>query len=190
MAFLAPAATWLFSSTGLAATGVALGGAGLAMSASAASAGAKAANAAGANALFAGEAEAKQLETRAKQGVAVGSYNSDVIAARARDIISSQRARAAAGGGDTTDQTVRAITDETIKRASMEQLLTMAEAEDRARQDRYSAQVARTTGAARAESSRLEAKATRIGGAATVLSGAGQLGMGWAANFGAKPGEP
>lgn len=130
----------------------------------------------------ASEAEAKQLETRAAQGVAVGSYNSDRIAKRAQQIVASQRAAAAAGGGDTTDATVQAITDETIRDASMEQLLTMGEAEDRARQDRFAAKVARTTGVQQARSYMQEAKAQRLGATATVLSGVGD--MAWRSTYG------
>jgi hypothetical protein len=132
------------------------------------------------------EAEARQLETRARQGVAVGTYNSERIAKRAKEILASQRAAAAAGGGDTTDVTVQAITDETIREASMEQILTMAEAEDHARQDRYAAAVTRVTGQQQARSYHAQASAAKLGGTATLLSDIGSIasGRGWFSKFG------
>ncbi len=136
---------------------------------------AKAAKEEGDRALISAEAEARQLETRAKQTVAVGTYNSDLISKRAAEILATQRAAAASGGGDTTDATVQAITDETIKQASMEQLLIGAEAEDRARQDRYAAKVARYTGGSQYKSARMGAKAARLAGTATVLKGIGDM---------------
>lgn len=145
---------------------------------------AKAAKTEGERALLAGEAEAKQLETRARQEVAVGSYNSDRIGKRAAQILASQRAAAAANGGDTTDATVQAITSETIREASMEQLMTMADAEDRARQDRYAAKVSRYTGASRNASARLEAKAARLAGTATVIKGLSESANSWATAYG------
>jgi len=136
---------------------------------------AAAAEEAGQRAMLAGEAEAKQLETRAKQGVAVGSYNADLIKKRAESIIATQRARAAAGGGDTTDVSVQAITDETIREAGLESMLTMAEAEDRARQDRYAAKVSRYTGISSKRSAEAQAKGYRAAGRATLLSGIGDM---------------
>jgi hypothetical protein len=123
----------------------------------------------------ASEAEAKQLETRARHGLAVGTYNSERIAKRAKEIMASQRAAAAAGGGDTTDVTVQAITDETIREASMEQLLIGAEAEDQAKQDRFAAAVARTTGAQQARSYQTQASAAKLGGQATLLNNLGNM---------------
>jgi hypothetical protein len=135
---------------------------------------------------MAAEAEARQLETRARQGLAVGTYNSERIAKRAKEIMSSQRAAAAAGGGDTTDATVLAITDETIREASMESLLTMAEAEDSARQDRYAAAVTRTTGAQQARSFQAMGKAASYGATASLLSSIGSAvgSSSWKATFG------
>ena len=57
---------------------------------------AKAATAQGQAALVSGMVEAKQLETQAKREVAVGTYNADIINQRAKQILSSQRAAAAA----------------------------------------------------------------------------------------------
>jgi hypothetical protein len=147
---------------------------------------AKASQIEAANARVAAEAEASQLETRARQGLAVGSYNSARIQKRAAEIMASQRAAAAAGGGDTTDVTVGAITDETIREAAMESLLTMAEAEDRARQDRYGAAVRRVTGKQQSDALMQQSKAQKTGGYATLISSVGQA-MGsqsWKDTFG------
>jgi hypothetical protein len=137
-----------------------------------------------ANARVAAEAEALQLETRARHGLAVGTYNSQRIAKRAKEIMASQRAAAAAGGGDTTDATVQAITDETIREASMEQKLVMAEAEDRAKQDRYGAAVRRVTGKQQSDASMTQSKAAKLGGYATLLSSAGNAYSSWKSEFG------
>jgi len=132
---------------------------------------AKAATAQGQAALVSGMGEAKQLETQAAREVAVGTYNADIINQRAKQILSSQRAAAAAGGGDTTDATVQAITDETIKTASIEKLMTMANAEDKARQGRYAASVARYKGATGLQQGRLNASAQKLATTAkTILS--------------------
>ena len=147
---------------------------------------AKAATAQGQAALVSGMGEAKQLETQAKREVAVGTYNADIINQRAKQILSSQRAAAAAGGGDTTDATVQAITDETIKTASIEKMMQMANAEDKARQGRYAASVARYKGATGLDSARKTASATKLGGYAQALSStADALSSGsWASTFG------
>ncbi len=137
---------------------------------------AKAYNISAERAQVAAEAEAKQLETRARQGVAVGSYNSERVTKRAAEIMSSQRAAAAAGGGDTTDATVQAITDETIRNAAMDSIMTMANAEDLARQDRYSAAVTRVTGKQQSDVYRTQSKAAKLAGTATLL---GDLGNMW-----------
>lgn len=123
----------------------------------------------------AAEAEAKQLDTKARHGLAVGSYNSDRIAKRAKDILATQRAMAAAGGGDTTDATVGAITDETIREAAMESLLTMAEADDIAKQDRYQAAVTRVTGKQQADSYGSQASAAKLAGKAQLMTDLGNM---------------
>lgn len=147
---------------------------------------AKATNAQGQAVLTAAMGEAKQLETEAKREVAVGTYNADIINQRAKQILSSQRAAAAAGGGDTTDATVEAITGETVKNASLEQLLIMANAEDKARQGRYAASTARYKGAAGIDSARKTASAQKLGGFAQALSStADMINSGsWKSTFG------
>lgn len=135
---------------------------------------AKAALEQGVSAQTAANAEAAQLETRAGQTVATGTYNQNIIAKRAKEIIATQRARAAAGGGDTTDQTVTAITDETIKQASMAQLLMGAEAEDKARQDRFGAKVRRYQGSEAYKQGKLGSSAIKMAGTANTIIGTSQ----------------
>ena len=136
---------------------------------------AKASTAQGQAALVSGMGEAKQLETHAAREVAVGTYNADIINQRAKQILSSQRAAAAANGGDTTDATVQAITDETIKTASIEKLMQMANAEDIARQGRYAASVARYKGATGLDSARKAASAQKMAGTAQMISSTANL---------------
>ena len=137
---------------------------------------AKASAAEGQAKLVSGMGEAKQLETQANREVAVGTYNADIINQRAKQILSSQRAAAAAGGGDTTDATVQAITDETIKSASVEKLMQMANAEDKARQLRFSASASRYRGATGLDSGRKAASAQKLAGTAQTILGAEKVG--------------
>lgn len=137
---------------------------------------AKATNAQGQAVLTAAMGEAKQLETQAKREVAVGSYNADIINQRAKQILSSQRAAAAAGGGDTTDATVEAITGETVKNASLEQLLVMANAEDKAKQLKFGASTKRYAGAAGLQSAKMSASAQKTATTAQTIMGVEKLG--------------
>lgn len=136
---------------------------------------AKATNAQGQAVLTAAMGEAKQLETQAEREVAVGTYNADIINQRAKQILSSQRAAAASGGGDTTDETVQAITGETVKNASLEQLLVMANAEDKAKQLKFGASTKRYAGAAGLQSAKMTASAQKTAGTAQMLSSTANL---------------
>jgi len=127
----------------------------------------------------AAQIEAAQLEERAKATLAAGSYNSDRIKLKAQQILSAQRAQAAAGNNDTTDQSAREITKRTIQEASIDQLLTMAEAADDAKRDRYQADVTRRTGKAQAAILRSKARADQLTGYATILS----QGADWASKY-------
>jgi hypothetical protein len=127
--------------------------------------------------------EAKQLETQAAREVAVGTYNADIINQRAKQILSSQRAAAAAGGGDTTDATVQAITDETIKSASIEKLMQMANAEDTARQLRFEATTRRYAGATGLQQGRLNASAQKLATTAQTIMSVEKLGSDIASAF-------
>ncbi len=144
---------------------------------------AKAATNAGQAALVSGMGEAKQLETQAAREVAVGTYNADIINQRAKQILSSQRAAAAAGGGDTTDATVQAITDETIKSASVEKLMQMANAEDKERQLRFEASTRRYAGATGLQQGRLKASAQKTATWGQTILSTEKLGKDIAAAF-------
>lgn len=166
MAFLAPLAP-VFAGAGLA-----LSAYGTAKSASA---NRKAATAERVAAGF----EADQLEARAKDTMAAGSFRADQITKRAKQIIASQRAAAAAGGGDSTDQTATAFTDDTIRKASIDSLLEMANAESDSRKDRLQAIQTRETGQRMGEVIKNRARGDLIGGVGTILTGAAD----WADRF-------
>lgn len=123
--------------------------------------------------------EARQIEARAKYTLAAGSYNADAIGKKVQKILSTQRANAAAGGNDTTDASVQAIAAETIQNASIDQLLTMAAAEDDAKKDRYLADVTRRTGQRQARAIRNRATANLITGTTGIIDQAAD----WAMKF-------
>lgn len=111
--------------------------------------------------------EADQLEARAKDTLATGTFVSEQIKAKAEKILSSQRAQLAAGG-DTTTGTAAEFRAEGLKNLSIDQLLTMAEASSDAAKDRKQATVTRETGRRMSDVRRSEAMATLISGTANV----------------------
>jgi len=153
--------------------------AGLGMQAYGVSEGAKAGRKSATQERVAAGFEADQLEQRAKDTVASSSYKSDVIGKRAKEIVASQRAIAAANGGDSTDQTASAFTNDTIRKASMESLLEMANAESDARKDKLQAIQTRESGVRMGDVMRNRARGDAIAGTGTILSGAAD----WAYRF-------
>lgn len=131
---------------------------------------AKAGRKAAANERVAAENEAKQLEARAKATLAEGSYNADRIGKKAAEILAQRRAMAAAGNNDTTDQSEMAIQAETIREASIDQLLIMSQSEDDAIKDRYAAQVRRETGKRQSDIIRNQTKANTITSVSSTLN--------------------
>jgi hypothetical protein len=123
-----------------------------------AKAGRKAASAADA----AAQNEAAQIEARARATLAEGSYNADRVGKKAREILAQRRAMAAAGNNSVSDQSEMAVQAETIREASIDQLLIMAQAEDDANKDRYQAAVTRKTGKTQAKIMRNETRARTI----------------------------
>lgn len=123
-----------------------------------AKAGRKAASAADA----AAQIEATQIEARAKATLAEGSYNADRVGKKAAEILAQRRAMAAAGNNSTTDQSEMAVQAETVREASIDQLLIMAQAEDDAAKDRYQAAVTRKTGKTQANIMRNKTRANTI----------------------------
>ncbi len=126
--------------------------------------------------------EATQLEDRAKDTVAAASFRADRIQKRAQQILSTQRAMLAANGGDTTDVTAQAITDDTIRKASLDSLLEMANAESSAQKDKLRAKMTRETGKRMSDVRRDQATGTLLSGFGDALSG----GASWAEKYGRK----
>lgn len=143
-----------------------------------AKAGRKAASAAD----YSAQVEAAQLEERAKSTLAAGSYNSDRIKQKASWILSSQRAQMAAGNNDTNDQSAREIAKKTVQESSLDQLLTMLDAETDAKKDVYQAKVTRQTGKTQANIYRQQARAQTISTVAHTIDNASQAD--WSKMFG------
>ena len=110
----------------------------------------------------AAQIEATQIEARAKATLAEGSYNADRVGKKAREILAQRRAMVAAGNNSTTDQSEMSVQAETIREASIDQLLIMARAEDDAAKDRYQAAVTRKTGKTQANITRQQTRAKTI----------------------------
>lgn len=126
--------------------------------------------------------EADQLEQRAKDTIVAGSFNADRIRQKADKIIASQNAMAAARGDDLNDSSVRAIREESLKEASIEQLLVMMDAENDAKKDREAAKVTRETGASTGRLMQNQANANLLSGTASLLSTASNID--WSEKFG------
>lgn len=159
----------------LAVGGLAMGAYGLSESAKA---GRKAASSADASA----QIEAAQIEARAKATLSEGSYNADRVGKKAREILAQRRAMAAAGNNSTTDQSEMAVQAETIREASIDELLILARAEDDAAKDRYQAAMTRKTGKSQANITRNQTRANTISGIASLANSASQVD--WAQSFG------
>lgn len=124
--------------------------------------------------------EAKGLDIQAQQEVAAGSHNSVQIARRAKEILAMQEAQAASGGGSTQDGTVVAIQNETVKSSSLEQLLTMAAAEETAQQIRHKGEITRRGGDMALMEARQKKNASYLKAGTTLL----KAGASWADKFG------
>jgi len=108
-------------------------------------------------------AEAAQIDQNAKDTLAAATYNTQRIRQKADEIIASQRAIQAASGSNS-DGSARAIREKSIREATMDQLLVMAEAETTAGKDRYQAEVTRKTGRSAESLSKRRASNTLLGG--------------------------
>lgn len=124
--------------------------------------------------------EAKGLDIQAGQEIAAGSHNSKLIGERAKEILSRQQALAAAGGGSSTDATVVAIKNETVKSSSLEQLLEMARSEETAQQIKQKAQITRREGDYARIKGNEERKASYIKAGTTLMN----AGVSWHDRFG------
>ena len=124
--------------------------------------------------------EADGLDIQAGQEIAAGSHNSVQIARRAKEILARQEAIAASGGGSTQDGTVVAIQSETVKSSSLEQLLTMAAAEETAQQIRHKGEITRRGGDMALADAREKKRASYLKAGTTLL----KAGSSWGQMFG------
>lgn len=104
--------------------------------------------------------------------VAAASFNSDRISKRVEEILSSNRAKAAKGGGSSTDASVVAVQNETVKEASLEQLMVMVEANERARMMRRDARQIRAGGKIAEYQGKMQQWGAYASATATVLGAA------------------
>ena len=130
-------------------------------------------------------AEAESMDIQAGQEVAAGTHQASRIAKRAAEIMAEQRVNAAAGGGSTSDATVVAVRNETVRNATLDQLLTMAGAEERAQQIEYGADVRRSEGDMEAITGRRNQTAAQIRAGNTLVSTVSS----WAGKFGGGGGQ-
>lgn len=124
--------------------------------------------------------EAAQLEQVAKDTRAAATYNSERITAKKNEILAKQEAEMAARGS-INDGSARAIRAKTIREASLDQVMLMADAETEAGKDEFQAKVARKTGDTAERLSKKRASATLLGGwmqAGASVAG-GTYDMGW-----------
>lgn len=128
-------------------------------------------------------AEAAQMDVQAGQEVAAASHNASRIAARMREILAEQTAAAAAGGGSSLDASVAAIRAETVKTSTLDQLLEMAAAEERAGAIRQGAQQKRNEGFMAREEGREAQRAGYLRAGTTLVS----AGAGWGDKYGFDP---
>jgi len=140
----------------------------------------RAANAAGKYNQRAAQAEAAAMEIQAGQEIAGASHNSARIAQRMREILAEQQAAAASGGGSTQDATVVAIRDEAVKTSTLDQLLEMTAAEERAEAIKRGARVTRDEG----YMARQQGKAAQTAGYLQAGASLLEAGSTWADKFG------
>lgn len=129
--------------------------------------------------------EAESLDIQAGQEVAAGTHQVSRIAKRAAEIMAQQRANAAAGGGSTQDASVVAIQKETVGNATLDQLMTIVSAQERAQQIRHGAEVRRREGDFALMQGKQAKKASYMKAATTLLD----AGASWQSKFGGGAGE-
>jgi hypothetical protein len=118
---------------------------------------------------------------RAAQERAVGTYRQQALQQNAEVLVARQRAAMASSGGDASggDGTSAAIITKTSSRASMEQLLTQAQAEDTARQDNYEAVLTRKRGKNAQAAANFQAAGSFLSAASSAAGGSN-----WGSMFG------
>lgn len=140
----------------------------------------RAANAAGKYNQRAAYAEATAQEIQAGQEIAAASHNSTRIAQRMNELLAEQTANAAAGGGSSLDASVVAIRDETVKTSTLDQLLEMTAAEEKAEAIKRGARVTRTEG----DMARIQGKQAQTAGYIQAGSTLLQAGSSWGDKYG------
>jgi hypothetical protein len=96
------------------------------------------------------------------------------------EILAEQTAAAASGGGSSLDASVAAIRDETVKTSTLDQLLEMTAAEERAQAIRRGAQVTRNQG----DMARAQGKAAQTAGYLQAGSTLLKAGASWGDKYG------
>ncbi|WP_370373784.1 hypothetical protein [Henriciella pelagia] len=124
--------------------------------------------------------EAEQLDIQAEQEIAVASHRAQDIARRAKELMGTQRAAASAGGQASTDATSVALQQEAVKTSSLDQVMEMALAEERAQQIRYQGSVRRSEGDHARYVGKQRQRAAMISAGTTLLKG----GASWYDKFG------
>ena len=125
-------------------------------------------------------AEAAAQDIQAGQEIAAASHNSTRINQRMNEILAEQTAAAASGGGSSLDASVSAIRDETVKTSTLDQLLEMTAAEERAQAIRRGAQVTRNEG----DMARAQGKAAQTAGYLQAGSTLLKAGASWGDKYG------
>lgn len=124
--------------------------------------------------------EAEQLDTQAEQEIAVSTFRAVEIARRAKELQGTQRVAASAGNQAATDTSVTEITQETVRTATLDQLMEMAQAEERAQQIKYQGVVRRSEGDFARYQGKQQQRAATLRAATTIMDGA----VSWADKYG------
>jgi hypothetical protein len=109
-------------------------------------------------------AEASQFEARANQTRALGSLQAARLRKANAAILARQRAVLAASGFSASDVGATALTEATVKEATIEELLAVAQSEDEARQDEFRAKLRRAQGADARSASKIDAGLALVSG--------------------------
>lgn len=139
---------------------------------------AKAAKALGKQQQAIAEDEAAQTEQMATGEVAAATFNAARIRKRAEEIMSSNRAAASKGGGSSTDASVIAVQAETEANATIDELMTMVAAQEKARMMRKDAKQIRAGGQIAKYEGKMKAWGHMANAAATVLEAGENYGWG------------
>ncbi len=126
--------------------------------------GAASAARAGADAQSAANAEAAQMELQGRERAALAQREAERIRKQLRGVQGRQRSLLAASGFEAGDVGAEAITMETVKEASVQELLALARGESERKQSEYAAKMARRAGAQAASAGRMKAVAMLVDG--------------------------